>query len=381
MGKGAAGGQKGQDGQDGQDGKHGDASTRLLMARGLRGRALVVDPPDAESVAVLRTELGRGGEAAGLRALTFDVRQVGFAELHGSPEASDHAGAFDVALLYLPKGKARQRWALDLAAQALGPEGELRVAGGKREGIRSIRDAVAERFTTVLEITSGGHAQCIVARGPRVLADGLVGIEQYATEAVLDVPGEPLTCVWYPGVYGADKLDEGSALLLGALAARVDAGGLEGVQRVLDVGCGSGVLGTFVARAAAARGLLATAKGLHVDLVDVDALAVEAARATLRRAGLDVPEVSVFGSDVDSHVSGRYGWIISNPPFHEGVRTSYDAAERLIREAPEHLVPGGRLVLVANAFLPYRDALDQTFGSHAVLAETGRFRVYEARAR
>jgi 16S rRNA (guanine1207-N2)-methyltransferase len=356
----------------------GDASTRLLMARGLRGRVLVVDPPDADSVGVLRAGVeGAGG--AMLRALTFDVRQAGFAELHGSPAASDHAGTFDVALLYLPKGKARQRWALDLAARALGPEGELRVAGGKREGIRSIRDAVAERFTTVLEITSGGHAQCIVARGPRVVAgDTAAGLEQYASEAVLNVPGEPLTCVWYPGVYGADKLDEGSALLLGVLAASVEAGGLAGVQRVLDVGCGSGVLGAFVARAAQARGLLA--EGLHVDLVDVDALALEAARATLKRAGLGSPEVSVFGSDVYSGVSGRYDWIISNPPFHEGVRTSYDAADRLIREAPKHLRPGGRLVLVANAFLPYRDALDQTFGAHAVLAETGRFRVYEGRA-
>ncbi|MBK6574990.1 MAG: methyltransferase [Sandaracinaceae bacterium] len=372
MGKGAAGG---------QDGRGGDASTRLLLARGLSGRALVVDPPDAESVGVMRAELGRGGDGNGLRALTFDVRQVAFAELHGSPAARDHAGAFDVALVYLPKGKARQRWVLDLAAQALRSEGELRVAGGKREGIRSIRDAVAERFATVLEITSGGHAQCIVARGPRVLADGGAGLERYASEAVLAVPGEPLTCMWYPGVYGADKLDEGSALLLGVLAAWVEAGELERVERVLDVGCGSGVLGAFVARAAAARGLLGAGRSLRVDLVDVDALALEAARATLRRAGLEMAEVSVFGSDVYSHVSGRYDWIISNPPFHEGVRTSYDAPERLIREAPKHLRPGGRLVLVANAFLPYRDALDQTFGGHAVLAETGRFRVYEARGR
>lgn len=352
-----------------------DANTALFVARGLRGRVLVIDPPDAESVAVTRGVLA--GEGAALRALTFDVRQAGFAELHGPAAASDHAGAFDLVLLHLPKGKARQRWALDLAARALGPEGELRVAGGKREGIKSIRDAVSERFGTVLEITSGGHAQCITARGPRVVAGG-AGLEQYQSEAVLAVPGEPLTCVWYPGVYGADKLDEGSALLLGVLARHVDAGGLDGAAAVLDVGCGSGVLGTFVARAAQARGLLQ--KGLHVDLVDVDALALEAARATLQHAGLAVPEVRVFGSDVYSGVSGRYDWIISNPPFHEGVRTSYDAADRLIREAPKHLCPGGRLMLVANAFLPYRDALDQTFGAHAVLAETGRFRVYEARA-
>lgn len=352
-----------------------DASTRLLRARGLRGRVLVIEPPDAASVAALRQSEG----VAELRALTFDVRQADTADLHGSPAAEGNAGSFDVALVYLPKGKARQRFVLDLAARALRADGELRVAGGKREGIKSIREAVSERFSAVLEVTSGGHAQCIVARGPRVVGGASAGLEQYASEAVLNVPGEPLTCVWYPGVYGADKLDEGSALLLGVLAPRVDAGGLAGLTRVLDVGCGSGVLGAFVARAAHAQGLLA--KGLRVDLVDVEALAVEAARATLRRVGLGEPEVSVFGSDVYSRVSERYDLIVSNPPFHEGVRTSYDVAERLIREAPARLHAGGRLVLVANAFLPYRDALDQTFGGHTVLAETGRFRVYEARAR
>jgi 16S rRNA (guanine1207-N2)-methyltransferase len=33
---------------------------------------------------------------------------------------------------------------------------------------------------------------------------------------------------------------------------------------------------------------------------------------------------------------------------------------------------------VANAFLPYAALLDATFGSHEVLAQNGRFKVYEA---
>lgn len=37
---------------------------------------------------------------------------------------------------------------------------------------------------------------------------------------------------------------------------------------------------------------------------------------------------------------------------------------------------GGELRIVANAFLPYPDVLDEVFGFPEVLAQTGRFKVY-----
>ena len=43
-----------------------------------------------------------------------------------------------------------------------------------------------------------------------------------------------------------------------------------------------------------------------------------------------------------------------------------------------HLNSGGELRIVANAFLPYPDVLDETFGFHEVIAQTGRFKVYRA---
>lgn len=67
--------------------------------------------------------------------------------------------------------------------------------------------------------------------------------------------------------------------------------------------------------------------------------------------------------------------IISNPPFHDGLQTSLEAACALIR-AVRHLNSGGELRIVANAFLPYPQVLDETFGFHEVIAQTGRFKVY-----
>ncbi len=112
---------------------------------------------------------------------------------------------------------------------------------------------------------------------------------------------------------------------------------------------------------------------VRLTLCDVSAPAVEASRATLAANGL---EGEVFASNVFSEVKGRFDMIISNPPFHDGMQTSLDAAQTLIRGAVRHLNSGGELRIVANAFLPYPKILDETFGFHEVIAQTGRFKVY-----
>ena len=74
----------------------------------------------------------------------------------------------------------------------------------------------------------------------------------------------------------------------------------------------------------------------------------------------------------------RFAVIVSNPPFHQERNIDYGPAGRLMREAPGRLQPGGKLLLVANAFLPYPDLLEGAFGSFDTLADNRRFRVYRA---
>lgn len=166
-----------------------------------------------------------------------------------------------------------------------------------------------------------------------------------------------LTIKTLPGVFSRDGLDVGSQLLLSTLTPHTKG-------KVLDVGCGAGVLAAVLA---------SHSPKVRLTLCDVSAPAVEASRATLAANGF---EGEVFASNVFSEVTGRFDMIISNPPFHDGLQTSLEAAQTLIRGAVRHLNSGGELRIVANAFLPYPDVLDQTFGFHEVLAQTGRFKVY-----
>ncbi len=168
-----------------------------------------------------------------------------------------------------------------------------------------------------------------------------------------------LTVKTLPGVFCRAGLDVGSQVLLSTLTPHTKG-------KVLDVGCGAGVLSVAFAR---------HSPKIRLTLCDVSAPAVEASRATLAANGV---EGEVFASNVFSEVKGRFDMIISNPPFHEGMQTSLDAAQTLIRGAVRHLNSGGELRIVANAFLPYPDVLDETFGFHEVIAQTGRFKVYRA---
>lgn len=72
-------------------------------------------------------------------------------------------------------------------------------------------------------------------------------------------------------------------------------------------------------------------------------------------------------------------WIVSNPPFHKERDISYGPSQRLISQAPEHLSSGGRLVIVANGFLPYPDHLQRAFQDFHILADNRRFKVYGAK--
>jgi 16S rRNA (guanine1207-N2)-methyltransferase len=114
---------------------------------------------------------------------------------------------------------------------------------------------------------------------------------------------------------------------------------------------------------------------LTVDAVDVQSQAVACTQWTLERAGING---SVWPSDGFASVQKQYPLIVTNPPFHDGMRTDPTMAESFIRDAARHLSPGGELRLVANSFLPYMDVISRYIGHCEILSENNRFRVYRA---
>ncbi|MBB1198910.1 16S rRNA (guanine(1207)-N(2))-methyltransferase RsmC [Enterobacteriaceae bacterium 89] len=263
-------------------------------------------------------------------------------------EAADVADC-DTLIYYWPKNKPEALYQLTNILSLLPTGTDIFVVGENRSGVRSAEQMLAE-FAPLNKVDSA--RRCGLYHG-RLEKQPSFNAESYWGEYQLD----GLTVKTLPGVFSRDGLDVGSQLLLSTLTPHTKG-------KVLDVGCGAGVLATVLA---------SHSPKVRLTLCDVSAPAVEASRATLAANEL---EGDVFASNVFSEVTGRFDMIISNPPFHDGLQTSLEAAQQLIRGAVRHLNSGGELRIVANAFLPYPKVLDETFGFHEVIAQTGRFKVY-----
>ena len=183
----------------------------------------------------------------------------------------------------------------------------------------------------------------------------------FRQEFQADVAGMSFPVVTYPGTFSHRELDPGTQFLLETLDKPQ-------FRRALDWGCGAGVIGTYLQ--------LLRPEGV-VDLVDSHAMALLSARETWALNGFAPGRIAA--SDGFSDVRGTFDLIITNPPFHMGVKTQLSVTERMIRESGRFLVPGGRLVLVANAFLPYAGVMRESFSSVRVLAENPSYRVFEGK--
>ncbi|NLF02525.1 MAG: methyltransferase [Anaerolineales bacterium] len=269
----------------------------------------------------------------------------------------------DLVVSHLPRGQRVQEELIAGAARVLRPEGHLCFVASKQAGVKGAVEAAGEQFGRcgVIRQKKGYHVAMATKPdgAPSLLPRG----DGCETRSVV-IDGAATTLVSKPGVFAWDRLDEGTARLIETMQIR------EG-DRVLDLGCGTGLAGLAAGRRAG---------GTQVVLVDADVRAVTSARRTLAANGLTNAEVVL--SDCASAVLGRgFDVVITNPPFHRELGVDYEVAFQFVRDAARVLAPGGRLFLVTNAHLRYDAAIRSAFGNVAVAYEDNRYRVLTAVAK
>jgi 16S rRNA (guanine1207-N2)-methyltransferase len=278
----------------------------------------------------------------------------------------DKVSFFDKAFIELPKGRRlAQRWLVE-AFYALRPGGVLYIAGANNQGIQStIKDAEALFGQSSLLYYKKG---CRVARFRKDLSQeympawfnepGIAPDTWHELEII--ITGKTIGLHTLPGVFAYNKLDGGTQILLENMEVPPQ-------TRVLDVGCGYGVLGLAAA----------LNKADLVDLIDVNLLACACAQNNIALHGIN--HAQVYPSDALSRViDKKYDLIITNPPFHSGREVDYQMTFAFIQQSHQVLESGGKLWLVANKFIRYNHYLEQFFRKVEIAYKTGKYYVLVA---
>ncbi len=323
---------------------------RLLERKGIgEGPVLVVEDP--------LEVLDRLLEGRGTSVVRWNRRALG-----GRPAAPwPGTEPVETALVRLSRSREETEMALHAALSVLRVGGRLLLYGARDEGIVPW----ARRLTELL----GGVETAAVGRRCRVLqalrpeeVPGLRGsLEAWRRTGPPPVDGVEGSWTSYPGVFGDRGLDAGTRLLLEVLPPVPEG------AAVLDFGCGSGVVGAVAASRAGGP--------VELDLLDVDAVALEAARENVPGGRC------LLGDGMDAVDGGPYHLVLSNPPIHRGKAETLAVVEDLVWGARARLRPGGLLLLVAQRRLPVEHLVRRAGGRARIRADRGGFRVWEVRWR
>ncbi len=283
-----------------------------------------------------------------LRAL-HPLHSADLAELPAEPF---DAGAVDMQSYPNRTYLLRLLWK---AARHLKPGGALYIAGANKSGVRSLEKRLRDDWDNMSVLAYKKGHRLLMTKPPAALPP----LEaELPTEEAIELRGERFTLALHPGVFASGALDPATALLASVVEIRR-------TGRTLDLGCGSGVLGMLAAR---------LAPNSEVYLVDASASAIASARENCQRNHL--PNTHVLPSDgIEAVRHLRFDLVLCNPPFHYQRTHSSATALRFIHEVGELLAPHGRFYLVANQFLRYEPAMQETFGNVTTLANDGKYKV------
>ncbi|MFB2862936.1 16S rRNA (guanine(1207)-N(2))-methyltransferase RsmC [Aeromonas sp. MdU4] len=286
----------------------------------------------------------RSQQAALGEAILFDH------QLGGTPR-------FDALLLLMPKAKAEAQYLLAMMTPLLEAGADLFLAGENRGGINGADKLLAPYGEKPVKRDSA--RRCSLYHGELSKPVTPFDLDSWFGSYQCKAGNTELTVQALPGVFSAAELDLGTQMLLASAPP------MRGT--LLDFGCGAGVIGSVLAK---------RNPDLKVTMVDINALALESSRRTLAINGL---QGEVHASDVYSDISGTFDQIVSNPPFHAGLKTFYAATETFLAKAPEFLRSQGSLTIVANAFLRYQPILETHFKRTEVISSDAKFKVYMSR--
>ena len=259
----------------------------------------------------------------------------------------------------ISKEKPLAHHTINQAAQTLKNDATLHLAGLKGEGIKTYLKKTQTLFlkSSATKKNKDAHYGAFASANSDAAPldtqnyDQLREIGSFNNQTMLSKPG----------VFGFEKIDEGSELLLDVTQKYLQNHNIQ-PHNQLDLGCGYGLL-TFGSRHWGSKNFTAT---------DNNAAALLAITASAKANNL---ELEIVAADAGAEIKGAFDCILCNPPFHQGFSISGDLTDKFLNHASQKLSPKGHAFFVVNSFIGIEKKASRYFKQQETLTNTKRFKV------
>ena len=261
----------------------------------------------------------------------------------------------DCVLIKIPKMLALLEHQLYALRRVLHNDTHIFAAGMARNIHRSTLDL----FETILGPTTTTRARkksrLILVERDRSLNEGQ---SPYPDSYELQVD-RTYRIINHASLFSRDRLDRGSQLLLEHMPVA------DRFRRIVDLGCGNGVIGIIAAALNPEASLL---------FCDESYMAIASAEDNFQHA-FARSRCARFrvGDGLQGVDSSRHDLVLINPPFHQQHRVGDATAWQMFKQARRVLTPGGELRIVGNRHLAYHSKLKKLFGNCETIASDSKF--------
>ena len=318
----------------------------------LDGRVLLVNAPTDDLLSNLPEKINASVWTWNFN--DFQYFQARQATVHFGVELPE--GEFDQAIVFVPKSKELLNYILHNLASRLSLGASIFLVGEKKGGVERASKQLLP-YGKSLKLDSARHCQM----WQTVLEKNTTAksLEDWAQRYTVATPQGDLNICALPGVFSQNRLDVGTAVFLPHLS-KVSSG------KIADFGCGAGVISAYLAKLNPKNRIFA---------MDVDAFALASTKMTFEENSLVPEQLEIKAVSGIEDAPLFLHAIVSNPPFHQGIQTDYNASENLCKTARRHLKSDGELWIVANRFLNYPLLIEQSFGQCITKADQQGFKV------
>ena len=262
-------------------------------------------------------------------------------------------------ILYrISKEKPLVHFLINQAKELLNSDGTFITSGLKNEGIKTYGDKISKALKATGKLKKHGNAYCGEYKFSNETSE-ILDDQNYAEIQKLET--QENTFYSKPGVFGWDKIDQGTSLLLQSFET-LQSEKENANKTLLDLGCGYGLIGLSIDK-----------YGFEsITATDNNAAALLCAK---KNASLMQTPVQVIASNCADTISDTFDIVLCNPPFHRGFQHHQDLTALFLQQASKRLKPKSIALFVVNSFIDIENTAKEFFTTIEVKDKNKSFKV------